>query len=379
MDAPSQVAHPLGVGIVGCGNIAGGYALDLAAHPEVRLVAAADLDPERAAAFAQKHGCRAHPSVAELLADPEVELVINLTVHHAHYALTKQALEAGRHVYSEKPLTLVPAEARELVALADETGVRLGCSPCTFLGEAQQTVGRLLAEGRIGTVRAIFANVAWGRIEAWHPAPQPFYDVGALVDVGVYPLTIVTAFLGPVRSVRAMGWELEPERVTTGGTPFRIGSPDLVIAALELESGSVVRLTTSFYVGKPAKGPAAIEFHGDLGAIAIDNFQEFDAAVELGSAGSAYEPVALVREPYRGTAWARGVVDMARAISEDRPHRVTGEQAAHVVDILWAAGESMRTGASVAIDSDFARAPLMDWAGSDVAAGEGSTGAVRSV
>ena len=370
MDAAGGVARPLGIGIVGCGNIAGAYALDLAAHPEVRLVAAADLDPERASAFAAKYGCRAHPSVTGLLADPEVELVINLTVHHAHYELTKLSLEAGCHVYSEKPLALLPAEARELVALARDKGVRLGCSPTTFLGEAQQTVGALLAGGRIGTVRVVFANVAWGRIERWHPAPQPFYDVGALFDVGVYPLTLVTAFLGPVRSVRAMGWELEPDRVTTTGTPFRIGSPDLVIAALELESGTVVRLTTSFYVGKPAKQGAALEFHGDVGAIAIANFQEFDAAVEFGLAGSEYEPVPLVREPYRGTAWARGVVDMANAIGEGRPHRVTGEQAAHVVDILWAAGESMRTGASVAIDSGFARPRLMDWAQTATAGGQ---------
>lgn len=357
-----NATRPLGIGIIGCGNIAGAYALDLAAHPEVRLIAATDLDPERAAAFAAKHGCRAHASIEELLADDAIDLVVNLTVHHAHYAITRQCLEAGRHVYSEKPLALLPAEAHELVALARANGVRLGCSPTTFLGEAQQTVGAMLADDRIGTVRAVYANVAWGRIETWHPAPQPFYDVGALFDVGVYPLTLVTAFLGPVRSIRAMGWELEPDRVTIDGTRFRIGSPDLVIAALELANGTVVRLTTSFYVGKPAKGPAALEFHGDRGAIAIDNFQNFDAFVEVGPSGGEYEEVPLVREPYHGTAWARGVVDMAHAIDEDRPHRVTGEQAAHIVDILWGAGESIRTGAAVTIDSDFARAPLMDWA-----------------
>jgi predicted dehydrogenase len=354
--------RPLGIGIIGCGNIAGAYAQDLAAHPEVRLVAATDLDPERSTAFARKHGCRAHASVEELLSDDAIELVVNLTVHHAHYALTRQSLEAGRHVYSEKPLALLPDEAHGLVALAKANGVRLGCSPTTFLGEAQQTVGALLADDRIGTVRAVYANVAWGRIETWHPAPQPFYDVGALFDVGVYPLTLITAFLGPARSIRAMGWELEPDRVTIDGTPFRIGSPDLVLAALELVSGAVVRLTTSFYVGKPAKGPAALEFHGDRGAIAIDNFQSFDAIVELGPTGGEYETIPPVREPYPGTAWARGVVDMAHAIDENRPHRVTGEQAAHIVDILWAAGESIRTGGPIAIDSQFVPAPLMEWA-----------------
>src|SRR3954453_10575297 len=131
-------ATPLGIGIVGTGNIAGGYARDALTHPEIRLVAATDLDPERAAAFAAEHGCRFHPDLDGLLADPEIDIVVNLTIHHAHYEVTKRALEAGRHVYTEKPLALHAAEARELVALAGDRGLRLGSSPATFLGEAQQ-------------------------------------------------------------------------------------------------------------------------------------------------------------------------------------------------------------------------------------------------
>ena len=362
MTDPASTDRPLGIGIIGCGNIAGAYAADLLAHPEVRLVAATDLDPARATAFAAKHGIRAHATIADLLADDDIGLVVNLTVHHAHYAVTKQALEAGRHVYSEKPLALEPAEARELVELARRNGVRLGCAPMTFLGEAQQTVGALIKAGRLGPVRAVYADVNWGRIETWHPAPEPFYDVGVMVDVGVYPLTIVTAFLGPVRTVSARGWYLQPERVKTDGGTFRIGSPDLIISTLDLASGTVVRLTTSFYVGKPVKQQAAVEFHGDIGALALESFQEFDAAVEFGEDRGEFAPVPYVREPYHGTAWARGAVDMAQAIREGRPHRVTGEQAAHVVDILAAARESMRTSAPVEIASDFPSPALMEWA-----------------
>ena len=227
--------EPLGIGIVGTGNIAGGYARDILTHPEIHLVAATDLDPARLHAFAQEHGCRAHATVEDLLGDPAVDIVVNLTVHHAHYEVTRRALEAGRHVYSEKPLALRSGEARELVDLAVSRRLRLGCSPSTILGEAQQTAAAWIRADRLGPVRAIYADVSWGRIETWHPAPAPFYDVGAMVDVAVYPLTLATAMIGPARSVRAWGWELSPDRVTLDGTRFRIGSPDFIVAAVELD------------------------------------------------------------------------------------------------------------------------------------------------
>ena len=305
---------PLGIGIVGTGNIAGGYARDILTHPEIRLVAATDLDPARAAAFATANNCRAVGSLDELLADDTIDIVLNLTVHQAHFEVTKRALEAERHVYSEKPLALTADEARQLVALAKERGVRLGCSPSTFLGEAQQTAAAMIRGGRLGTVRAIYADVNWGRIETWHPAPAPFFEVGVLVDVGVYPLTLVTTMLGPARSVRAWGWDLLPNRVTVDGTPFRIGSPDLIVAAIELESGPVVRLTASFYVGQPAKSIGGLEFHGDTASLALSSFQDFDAAIEVGPYGGDLAPVEPVRPAFRVTAWARAVAEMAAIV-----------------------------------------------------------------
>ena len=166
----------------------------------------------------------------------------------------------------------------------------------------------VIRSGRLGAVRAVYAEVNWGRIETWHPAPAPFFDVGVLVDVGVYPLTLVTTMLGPARSVRAWGWDLKPERQTVDGTPFRIGSPDLIVTAIELEGGAVVRLTASFYVGRPAKATGSIEFHGDEGSLALGSFQDFDATVEVGAYGQTYEPVALVRPglPRHGLGARRG-------------------------------------------------------------------------
>jgi len=354
---------PLGLGIVGTGNIAGAYARDILTHPQIRLAAATDLDAGRAAAFGVEHGCPIHESVDDLLADPSVDIVVNLTVHHAHYEVTKRALDAGRHVYSEKPLALRSIEAQDLVALAAQRGLRLGCSPSTFLGEAQQTAAALIREGRLGPVRAVYAEVNWGRIETWHPAPVPFFDVGVIFDVGVYPLTLVTSMLGPARTVRAWGWNLKPERTTLDGTPFRIGSPDLIVAAVELDGGVVLRLTCSFYVGRPAKLTGSVEFHGDDASLALGSFQEFDATVEVGDYGESYEPVAPVRQPFRGTAWARGVAEMADAIAEGRPHRASAEQAAHVVQILEAAAASIADGGRpINITASFSPPPLMPWA-----------------
>jgi predicted dehydrogenase len=361
MTSPTDPGLPLRVAIVGCGNIAGPYATCIAAHDELELVAATDVDATRAAAFGEKHGCRVHESLQALLADPEIQLVVNLTVHHAHYAVTRQALEAGKHVYSEKPMALEAAEARELVELAARQGVRLACAPSTFLGEAQQTAGAIIANGELGTVRAVYADVNWGRIEAWHPAPIPFYDVGVLVDVGVYPLTIATAFIGPAVAVQALGWDLLPDRVTTAGEGFRIGSPDLIVAAVELTGGAIMRLTGSFYVGRPIREPGRLEFHGDAGSLALASFQDFDAPIERGSAGGEWEPVAYVREPFDGTDWGRGLADLARSIVDGTPQRVTGEHAAHVVEILSAARESMRDHRRVELASTFTPPPLMDW------------------
>jgi predicted dehydrogenase len=367
----SPIVTPLGLGIVGTGNIAGAYATNILTHPQIRLAAAMDLDAAKAAAFGAEHGCPIHESLDDLLADPSVDIVVNLSIHHAHYEVTKRALEAGRHVYSEKPMALRSSEAQELVALAASRGLRLGCSPSTFLGEAQQTAAAMIRDGRLGQVRAVYAEVNHGRIEAWHPAPVPFFDVGVMVDVGVYPLTIVTSILGPARSVRAWGWELMPERTTLDGAPFRIGSPDLIVAAIELDGGAVMRLTSSFYIGLPAKNGEGIEFHGDNASLALGNFEKADATVELGSYGERYELVDPVRPPFRGTSWARGVADMADAIAEGRAHRASAEQAAHVVEILEAVATSIADGGRrVDITTSFSPPPLMPWAEPVIGSGE---------
>jgi len=349
-----------GVAIIGCGNIAAGYAKDLAVYPEIDLVGCFDLEKEKAQALADEHGGRVYDSFENLLSDDSVDIVVNLTIHHAHYDVTRQCLEAGKHVHSEKPLALTLEEGRALVELAKEKGVRLGCSPFNQLGEAQQTAWKQVRDGYTGPVRIVYAEVNHGRIETWHPNPAPFYEVGPWYDVGVYPLTLLTSMFGPVRSVQATGKVLYPDRVTTDGVPFHISTPDSVIAIVELADGPLARLSVNFYVCTTRQ--SGLEFHGDEGTVHVACFQDCAAAVTRARPGEEFEPVDLLKprtEP--GVEWGRGIRDLAAAIQEDRPHRATGDHALHVLDVLEAAMRSSKSGQRIDITSDFPRPAPMDW------------------
>lgn len=353
-------SKPLRVAIAGCGNIAGPYAKTMQAYPQIELAGATDVLPERARALTAEYGGRAYADLDELLADPSVDLVVNLTIHHAHPAVITRCLEAGKHVHSEKPLAMNYAEAKQLVDLAEARGLRLSCSPITYMGEAQQTAWKVIRSGELGVVRVVYCEVNWGRIESWHPNPGPFYEVGALFDVGVYPLTLVTTFLAPARRVVAYGKVLHPDRVTREGMPFHIDTPDWVVAAVELANGAVVRLTTNFYVGHHGK-QKGLEFHGDLGSLYLSSFQDFHADVEFSAYGQTYSPVPYVRPPFQGVDWGRSVAEIADAIAENRPQRSSGAQAAHVVEICSAISESLQTGRPVDVTSNFAPPWPMDW------------------
>ena len=351
----------LKIAIVGCGNIAEPYARNLVTFPQLELVGMTDLDLPRAEALSAKHGGQVYPTYDALLADPAVDLVVNLTIHHAHYAVTKQALEAGKHVVSEKPLALTAEQARELVELADSRGLRLGGTPFTFMGEAQQTAMQMIRDGKLGKVRVAYAEVNWGRIETWHPAPAPFYDVGPLFDVGVYPLMFMTALFGPVRQVQSYGRVIYPDRVTKRGEPFTVTTPDFAVTMLEFADGTLGRLTTNFYVLNKAS-QQGMEFHGDAGSLTLSSWHEANGVLRFAEFAKEYETVQPVKEPFPGVRWGLNVAEIADALAEGRPHRSTGEHAAHVTEILTAAAESMQTHRPVALQSTFTPPAPLDWA-----------------
>lgn len=351
----------LGVGIVGCGNIARPYAKHVADYPEMDFRGVADVDEEKAGQLGKENGVRVYSSLDEMLDDDSVDIIVNLTTHHAHAKVTTRCLEADKHVHSEKPLALNYPEARDVVELADRKSLRLGCSPAVFMGEAQQTAMKVVRDGRLGKVRVIYGEANWGLIEKWHPAPAAFYDVGPLFDVGVYPLTMATAMFGPAKRVNAYGRVLSAERTSKTGDPFRVTTPDFVTVVVELENDCVMRLTANFYVGHHSK-QNGMEFHGDLGSLHIDSWQNFNASVEFTEYGGKYAPVDLVRTPYPGIEWGRGVLDLARAIRDGRRHRATGEHAAHIVEILAATARSIEASGPVPVTSTFTPSEPMEWA-----------------
>lgn len=351
-----------GVLVVGCGDISDRYAVDIARQPHLRLVGAVDLAVERAEAFAARHGVRPYAHLAEALADPEVEIVANLTGHRAHAPVTQAVITAGRHAFSEKPLALTAAEADELVRLADARGVLLACAPIAPLGELVQTARRWIEEGRLGRVRVAYAEVNWGRIEAWHRDAKAFYDVGPLFDVGVYPLTLTASLLGPFsRVASAYATQLLPERRTVDGAPFEFEAPDFVSAVLVTAGGAAVRLTANFYVADPAR-QRGVELHGDDGALWLSNWFQFGGTLEHAPHGEPYRPVPLLREPEVGLPWAAGLEDLALALDEGRRPRADGPLAAHVVEAMEAILTTAATGRPVEIRSSPAVPPPPEWA-----------------
>jgi predicted dehydrogenase len=332
--------------IVGCGNIATKYATDLRTGEVVDLVGFYDVSPERSSAFAHEHGGEAFATLDEAL--DAAELVINLTIFEAHYPVTKAALSRSRHVYSEKPLALRFDEATELSDLAAERGVRLGAAPFTFLGEAQTTAIEWVRSGTLGAVRDAYAEVNHGRIETWHPNPAPFYAAGPILDVGVYPLALLMAALGPVSSVRAMSSTVLNERIDLSGNPFSPGSPDYWLVELRHASGTQVRLTVNFYV----LGDEGIEFHGDDGSVRLGSW--FDPGCQL-----TYRPYGRETEDVTsGTGpetvdWSTGVSEMVEAIASGRKSPLDRERAVHLVDMLESITASATSGHTVSLRTTF--------------------------
>ena len=346
--------------LVGAGNIAARYAAAITAADGLELAGVTDALQGRAEELATAHGGVAYASLDALLADDAVDTVVNLTVPQAHVEVTAAALDAGKHVHSEKPLALRHADAQGLLELAAARGVRLSSAPATLLGEAQQTFWKLVRDGAIGHVRAAYAEANWDRVERWHPDPRSLYDVGPVVDVGIYPLAILTAMFGPVRRAHAYATTLEPERVLLDGTPFTPGALDFVVAVLEHAEGVVTRLTASFYVG-PCR-QRGLELHGDTGSLHLPTWAEADSRLFLQQRGGEYEQQPLLREPFSGIDWARALVDLADAIATGRPHRASGEHAAHLVEVLEAVEASAAAAAPVEVSSDFAAPEPLEWA-----------------
>jgi predicted dehydrogenase len=340
------------IGIIGCGNISPAYFRGCRGFPNLELAACADLDAGRARARAQEFGVPRACAPSELLADPEIRIVVNLTVPRAHAEVNLAAIRAGKNVHCEKPLAVTREDGRRTVAAARERGVRLGCAPDTFLGGGLQTCRKLIDDGAIGRPIGAAAFMTCHGHESWHPAPEFYYDQGGgpMLDMGPYYLTALVHLMGPIRRATGSTRVTFPERVVTSeprrGARIPVKVPTHVAGILDFESGAVGTILMSFDVW--AANLPRIEIYGTEGSLDVPDPNTFKGPVRLWREGRWAEvPLSHSDAVSRGI----GVADLAHAIIGGRPHRASGDLAYHVLDVMEAIEDSSRTGRRIDIES----------------------------
>lgn len=342
------------VGIIGCGNIFNAYVKGCRAFPILDLVACADIDAGRAAAKAAEHGLKAL-AVDALLADPDIRIVINLTVPAAHAEVSLAAIAAGKHVHSEKPLATTRADGQRVLAAAKDRGVLVGCAPDTFLGGGLQTCRKLIDDGWIGRPVAATAFMLGHGMEHWHPNPEFFYKPGAgpMFDMGPYYLTALVSLLGPAARVTASAHISFPERLVTSqpnfGQRIKVETPTHVAGVLDFASGAVGTLITSFDVW--SHNLPRIEIYGSEGSLSAPDPNTFGGPVRVRRAGAPEWSELPLTHGYTENMRGIGVADMAYALTTGRPHRASGALAYHVLDLMQAFLDASAAGQHIAIRS----------------------------
>ena len=358
------------IGLIGCGNISTAYLSLAPSFRDIRFVAVSDMNHETAQAQAEKFGLEAR-SVDDLLASDDIDIVVNLTIPDAHFAVTKRILEAGKHAYSEKPLVLSLDEARTLGDLADSEGLRVGSAPDTFLGGAHQQARALIDEGAIGTVTSGTAHFMGPGMEMWHPNPDFFFKKGGgpVLDMGPYYITNLVQLLGPVRRVVSVASSAQSERTITSqpraGETIPVETPTTIHAILDFQSGATVALGVSWDVKHHRH--ANMELYGTDGTLYVPDPNHFGGTLERTDAGGTLEEVPVWDHPFGQPNWeldgahpranyrTAGLADMAAAIEEGRPHRCGLDLAVHVTDVMTSILRSGETGAFVEMTTTCAR------------------------
>ena len=359
------MAQPTGglrVGIIGCGNISGIYMKNCRMLPGLQLVACADAVEARAEAKATEHGIHALP-VDALMGRPDIDLIIDLTIPAAHSVVNQRALEAGKHVYTEKPLAVSRDDAMATLALASRMGLRVGSAPDTFLGAGLQTCGRLIDEGVIGEPVAAVAFMAGHGPESWHPDPAFFYRKGAgpMFDMGPYYLTALVSLLGPVVRVSGTARKSFAERIATSdarrGEHLAVEVPTHYAATLDFASGPVATMIMSFDIW--THNLPRIEIYGSEGTLSVPDPNTFGGAVRVKrSQDETWRDVPLTY-PYSENSRGLGASDMALAIQQGRPHRASGELALHVLDLMESVQEASEAGQYVRVRTTCPRPAAM--------------------
>jgi predicted dehydrogenase len=339
----------LRVGIIGAGNISGIYCENLTKFPSIDLIAISDVDEPKAAAQAEKYGIRSM-SVDNLLASTDVDLILNITIPKAHGDVAIQALNAGKHVYNEKPLAINREDCQRMLAIAATKGLRVGCAPDTFLGAGHQRVRELIDSGVIGVPVAVHGYMTSRGVESWHPNPDFFYKPGAgpMLDMGPYYLTAFVNMFGPIQRLASITRTTFDERTITSeplkGQTIKVETPTTFVTALQFAGGVIGQLTTSFdthsFPGQPN-----IVVYGSEGTLVVPDPNSFNGWNESSSKiilrdNKGDEHVYISDLPFKANSRGVGILDMAHAIAEQRDHRASGALAFHVLDTMLAAIES---------------------------------------
>ena len=371
------------IAIVGCGFVADYYLKTLPNYPELEIAGVTDRVKSRIEHFSAYHKVPTYESVQALLADPSVELVLNLTNPRSHYEVSKAALESGKHVYSEKPLAMAMPEAEELVKLADAKGLLISSAPCSLLGETAQTLWKALREQKVGQVRLVYAEMDDGLVhrmpyKSWiseSGIPWPYkdeFEVGCTLEHAGYYVTWLTAFFGPAETVTAFSACLVLDKQTD--VALEVNAPDFSVACIKFASGVVARLTC----GIVAPHDHELRIIGDEGIIGIEDCWYYGSPVYIKRMvrirrktfmSPWKQNYPLVRKPikfgYKGSQqmdFARGVAELAAAVQEKRPCRISPQFSLHNNELVLAIQNALETGAPYRLTTSFDPVEPMPWA-----------------
>jgi predicted dehydrogenase len=357
------VAAKVNVGLIGVGNISPAYINGTRMFENIDLVACADLDMERAKARAAEFNIPRVLEVDELLADPNIDIVVNLTIPQAHAMVNMAAVLAGKNVYAEKPFGLNRDEGLPVLETAKGKKVLVGCAPDTFFGGGIQTCRKLIDDGAIGTPVSAVAYMAGHGPESWHPNPSFYYQPGGgpMFDMGPYYLTALINLLGPVRRVTGSARASFSERTATSkalyGQKISVEVATHVVGVMDFESGAIGNIIMSFDTW--AHHLPRIEIYGSEGSLSVPDPNTFGGPVSINrNDGKGWVEVPLTHG-YVENSRGIGVADMAYALRSGRPHRASGELAYHVLDLMQSFHEASDTGRHIEVKSTCAQpAPL---------------------
>jgi len=359
------MAKKLGIGIIGAGNISSAYLRLAPMFKGIEMRACADINMKVASAQAAKFNVRAE-TVDGLLAARDIDIIVNLTIPAAHYEVSKSILDAGKHVYSEKPFVLSVKEGLDLKKRADKKGLRVGSAPDTFLGGAHQQVRNLIDTGKLGKITSGTCHVQNHGMEHWHPNPDFFFQPGAgpVLDLGPYYVTNLIQLIGPVKRVAALAATPQTERTISNGPrngeKVPVDTPTTLHALLHFENGAVVTLSSSWDVWQ--HGHAPMELYGEAGTVYVPDPNFFGGAVRFTKGGKTVaktpawdHPFGKPNEKHNAGVMANyrtaGLADMALAILAGRPHRCSLELALHSVDVMTAILASGESGKFVTLQT----------------------------